>query len=194
MRRHSVPRTVATVAVVAVGALGLGTAGVLLGGERVLGQGQDEQAIEQVVRQAITVEHTLEVPPASYTGGPMSDAVQQLMLNRAFAELRKYYTGGVLGGKVSVIQEHIVADKSGAIRYLAGGLDSIAFRDVAISNDTALVTAEAVVWNKVAQDQNGTLVPATPRGPVDYTLTLVRKDGQWLITSENVRFPPGSGP
>ena len=116
------------------------------------------------------------------------------MQRRTIASLQQYYTGPALGQRISVINSHIAGDASGAVRYLGGGMDSIAFSDVQIGSSQAIVTARAVVWNKVGQQQGSKLAIATPRGPVDYTFTLSKAGSQWLITSEDVAFPPGSEP
>lgn len=186
LSRFPRPALAACVAICAIGGFFIVSAAGLLPTD-------DQAQIQRVVSSAIVAEHTLEAPPAGHSG-PLEPSLQRSMEARAVSTLRNFYTGAALGGRVSIIDAHIQADGAGNVRYLAGGMDSINFTTVSVSGSTALVIARAVVWNRVAQQQGSRLVEATPRGPVDYTFTLVKTGNVWLISSEDFAFPPGSGP
>ncbi|TAN32080.1 hypothetical protein EPN29_10170 [bacterium] len=154
----------------------------------------DEVAIQQVIRGALTATHTLEVPPPAYQGGIMPDAINQQMIDRVPVVLSQYYTGSPLARNVNVIQANIRADKPGKVRYLAGGVENLVFTSISVNGSTALVSVSLTAWTRVAQDQNGTLVQANPHNDVDYTFTLTKASGRWLIDSEAWSFRPGSAP
>jgi hypothetical protein len=154
----------------------------------------DEVAIQQAVRGALAATHTLEVPPPAYQGGVMPDAVNQQMIDRVPAVLTQYYTGDPLTRNVNAIQAHIRADKPGKIRYLAGGVENLVFTSISVTGSTALVSVSLTAWTRVAQDQNGKLAQANPHNDVDYTFTLTKATGRWLIDSEAWSFRPGSAP
>ena len=154
----------------------------------------DTASIQQVIRGALVATHTLEAPPASYTGGRMLASTQQEMLARASSVLSQYYTGAQLNTYVQVIQSHIRADQSGSTRYLAGGIDNLIFHEVLVTGLSASVTASVTAWTIVAQDQNGKLVRANPHNTVNYTFSLTKGTGRWLIDGEVWTFAPGSAP
>jgi putative amidase-like protein len=154
----------------------------------------DEVAIQQVVRGALAATHSLEVPPPAYQGGVMPDAFNQQMIDRVPAVLSQYYAGTPLTRNINAIQANIRADKSGKIRYLAGGVENLVFTSISVTGSTALVSVSLTAWTRVAQDQNGKLVQANPHNDVDYTFTLTKATGRWLIDSEAWSFRPGSAP
>lgn len=155
---------------------------------------QDELAIQETIRKGIVAEQTLAVPPGTYKGGMMSDTIQGQMLRRVPSTLRNYYGAGALGRLTSALQDNIRKAKDGKQRYLDGGVESLVFAQILVTGDTAVATAQAEVWAKVAQDQDGKLVTATPRAPVDYTFVLAKINGRWIINSEERNFSPGTGP
>ena len=124
----------------------------------------------------------------------MPDAINQQMIDRVPGVLSQYYAGTPLTRNVNTIQAHIRADKSGTTRYLAGGVENLVFTFVSVTASTALVSVSLTAWTRVAQDQNGTLVQANPHNDVDYTFTLTKATGRWLIDSEAWSFRPGSSP
>lgn len=173
----------------------------ILSGVVVIGSSQptsaasvDDLAIRQVVAGALVAIHSLEVPPAEYHGGQMPASVNQTMLNRVPRVLGQYYVGDALGHDVRVLQDHIRADVPGKVRYLAGGVDNVTFRSLTITGSTAQADVTLMAWAVVAQVQGSALVKAYPRNGVEYSFTLTKGTGRWLIDSEKWVFMPGSEP
>jgi hypothetical protein len=154
----------------------------------------DETAIEQVVRGALIAEQTLGIPPPAYSGGVMSGAINQQMIDHVPAVLSKYYVGDPLARDVNAIQANIRADKTGKTRYLAGGVDNLQFTSVVVNGNSAIVSATATTWATFVQNQNGTPVSANPHNVTNYTFTLTKASGSWLIDSEAWSYAPGSEP
>lgn len=156
---------------------------------------QDEAGVRGVVRQVLVLQHVLSVPPTSYTGGNMSEATQRLMKQRTVDQLRRYMRGEPLARYANIINSNIGANKSGQGRYLDGGVDSLVFSDMRFSDDnTAIVDVRAGVWAKVGQQHGAELVVATPHNLADYTFTLTKVGGSWLVSGESYTFVPGYGP
>jgi len=172
---------------------GLLTAGLLVGAG--LQPTQDERAIRSVISEALLAKQTLVVPPTSYLGGQVPDAMQAEMLNRVSATLAKYYRGDPLARYSAAIQNSIRAMSDGKSRAFGGGISSLDIYQIAIRDNTALVTARAFTWSEVGQvSPNGKMVKARPQNGEDFTFTLVKADGQWLINGESWTFVPGTEP
>ena len=156
---------------------------------------QDEAAIRLVCQNAVQAEQTLPIPPTTYHGGTMSATIQQQMLDHVVVVMSQYYTGDVLAREVDSLQTYIRREQQGGIRYLDAGANPLTFHQIIINQNSATVTAQGVTWTKVAQDQgNGKLATATPHNTVNFIFTLVKVNGQWLISGESWSFAPGSNP
>jgi hypothetical protein len=157
--------------------------------------GQDAVAIRTVCYNAVLAEQTLAVPPTSYQGGAMSANVQQQMLDRVPGTFSKYYTGDALAHEIGAVQMNIRRFSNGQVRYLGGGITQMTFNQILVNGDSGTVTAQAVTWAKLAQDQgHGKLVTATPHNTIILTFSLLRMNGQWLINGESWSFATGSNP
>src|SRR5438309_259382 len=115
---------------------------------------RDETAVRQTCQSAVLAQQTLPVPPSSYKGGVMSSALVQQMENNVPPTLGNFYTGAALTNVTKLLQQAIQNEKDGKTRYLGGGMDSISFSQVTVKNDTATVTAQAVLWAKLSQVKN----------------------------------------
>lgn len=154
----------------------------------------DQAAVEQVVTNALTLEQTAPVPPASYHGGLLPDQVEQALEGSAKSNVSKYYTQPRLDVEINLLTNAIRGTKDGRSRYLAGGVSAVNFTDVAISADQARVQGDAVVWNMGAQDLGHGLQTYHPTGRILLDFRLVKRDGGWYISEEHTPFSPGQAP
>lgn len=179
---------------------------VALGGAR-HAPSADELTVEQVCLQGVMADQTLavriETPGVvikqqsiqSTDTSPVTDAQRQAMEGHAADVYARLYTGDLLTEKVKVMQTAIERYTRTDVRYFGGGVDWMTFTQVSISGNSARVSARAMIWAQLAQDQgNGRLVYATPHNEVDYTFTLTKVNGHWLITAESSQFVPGYEP
>ncbi len=156
----------------------------------------DGVSIRSVGYAGLVAQQTVIIPPASYQGGPMSDAMQQAMLAHADQTFRLYYTDPQLTYEISTYQTAIQNEQSGdSARILGGGADHFVVTQLSVNGATATLAALAIIWLSSSQvNSMGRSVVATPRNSVVATFTLVRINGHWLISAQRVRFASGSGP
>jgi len=192
--------------VLAVLTLLAGVVALLLMGSGSLSTADDQVRIQQTVRSALMVRQQLGVPNIQlpgqkdvihYSGGPMPNDIQQKMLARIPDQLGKYYKGEPFSRYTSLLQNSVRREQSGAVQYLDGGVDSVTYTSIAINGNTARVTADAVIWARMAQDRGNGQKPveANPHNTINCVFTLAKQpDGRWLIDSETWTFAPGSEP
>lgn len=156
----------------------------------------DSLEIEQVVRGALTAKMTLEVPPADYHAGSMSNVQQTAMLNNVDTLINRFYAAGrTRDYLVQALHRNIAADADGHNRYIAGGVDWVRFQEVTISGLDAQVHAQAQLWNRQAVDGgNGPGAEANPRAVVDYTASLHKETAGWRIVTERLQIVSGDRP
>jgi len=118
------------------------------------------------------------------------------VLDRAALVFAQYYTGQQLTYEVGVYQGAIRGEQGAAgDRILGGGVQRFAVTQIAIHGATATVTAQAITWLEVAQDDgHDPLVVASPHNAVSADFSLISSHGRWLITAQTIRFASGSGP
>lgn len=151
--------------------------------------------IRTVCQQAVIAERMAQIPPASYRGGPMSDAIQQQMLASAQQALGKWYTDPQLSAEVGQTQRAISSEQSGAFHVSNAGAGTLTFSQISVSGATASVTAQGMIWLSFTQTQsNGTTQSASPHNLMDFTFTLRLVQGHWLISGQTTQFASGSGP
>lgn len=145
---------------------------------------QDELAVRQVCQDAVKAQQTLPIPPGSYKGGAMSEALVQQMQSRIASTLNSYYIGNALGETTTRLQKAILVEKGGVTRYLGGDINSMTFSKVTVKNNIATVSAEAALWANIGQVKAKHLTSSIQHHRVDYIFTLVRTNGHWRINEE----------
>ena len=121
----------------------------------------------------------------------MPSALVQQMENNVPPTLSNYYTGTALTNVTKLVQQAIQNEKDGKTRYLGGGMDSISFSQVTMKNDTATVTAQAVLWAKLSQLKNKKPVETTQHSSLGFSFGLVKVNGHWLINTESSKLLTG---
>lgn len=144
---------------------------------------RDELAIRQTCQDAILAQQTLPMPPSSYKGGVMSATLLQQMENKVTPTLSNYYTGVALTTVTKLVQQAIQNEKDGKTRYLGGGIDSLSFSQLVVKSNTATVTAQAVLWEKLSQVKGKKVVQTTARRNIGFSFGLVKINGRWFIVS-----------
>lgn len=152
---------------------------------------RDEMAVRQTCQDAVTAQQTLPVPPSSYKGGVMPDALVQQMESKVAPTLNNYYMGSALASVTTLVQQTIQSEKSGKKRYLGGGVDSMNFSRVAVKNDAATVTAQAVLWTKLSQANGNKMVESIQHKSMAFSFGLVKVNGRWLINTESSNLLTG---
>jgi hypothetical protein len=173
----------------------LGVAALLLTLLAACGPPAESRALSDVIRGAQTTELNVANPPSHYhTDGVGSDALGP-MLDRAQAELSKYYTGDLLRQKISSHQDGIRGLLEAKAGGTVGGVSSIDVKDVHVSGRSAQVKARVTVWFKTAQFwwQDPSSRPSATN-VMDLDRHLIQADGAWKIDQETWRFAPGGGP
>jgi len=191
---HGWARWVALAALFAL--LALGSLGVAAWYQARVANSPDAISIGKVCYGALLAQQTVTTPPPGYHGGPIVGATQQQMLDRAAQVFAQYYTGQQLAYEVGASQGAIRGEQGvTGNRILGGGVQRFAVTQIAIHGATATVTAQAIIWLDVAQDDgHDPLVVASPHNAISANFALVRSHGRWLISAQTVRFASGSGP
>jgi hypothetical protein len=155
----------------------------------------DASAVRKAVTEAIRVEQTAPFPPSSYTGGPMSSALQEAITSAGRGELARYFADPELSRREAVLRETVQEQASGEERWLSGGIDNVQISDVTVSGTTAQASASAEVWAQFAQVQpGGKVVTANPHNTMLYTFVLEKRSEAWVVTEQVMKFAPGSEP
>jgi len=184
-------------ALAALAALAIGAVfGVTMYAQAQAASSPDGVSIRAVGYAGLVAQQTVVIPPASYQGGPMSDAMQQAMIAHAEQVFRLYYTGAQLTHEISTYTTAIEGEASGrGARILGGGADHFVVTQLSINGASATLAAQAIIWLSSSQvDSQGHSVVATPRNAVVATFTLTKINGAWLISAQTVKFASGSGP
>ncbi len=151
--------------------------------------------IRTVCQQAVIAERQAQIPPASYHGGPMRDAIQRQMLANAQQTLGKWYTNPQLTAEMAQAQQAISSERSGAFHVLDAGAGTLTFSQINVSGATASVAAQGIIWLSFTETQsNGSVEKASPHNLMDFTFTLTLVHGQWMISGQITKFASGSGP
>lgn len=151
---------------------------------------QDEAAIRQVCHDAVNALQTLPTPPTSYNGGVMPASMVQEMVDTVPSVLKNYYIGTLLTTLTKSLQAAIRSEKSGQQRYRGGGIDSFTFSKITIQNTSASAITQVATWQEVSQvENNGNQQVSTAHNHADITFTLVRVNGQWLISGQSNPVP-----
>lgn len=183
-------------AILSVGSItaGILAAAILFGGTAQAAP--DDTAIRQAASDAVISEQMAPVlPPGGNAAMPITQAVSQTMVDRGHADLAKHFASKELDRRDATVKGLIDRQTAGDVRILAAGVDSFKVTSVTISGDEATVSATGVVWRDIAQVQtNGSLVVASPRNDMLFTLTLQDIKGTWLVVDQNVKYAPGSEP
>lgn len=159
------------------------------------GQPLGSAALSDVVRNAETAQLNATDPPAGYIRTGDAAPVRQLMVDRANAELARFYADPALARELSATDDSInqMLDRKGGGR--AGGVTDLELTEVQISGNAARAKARVTVWFKTAQfwwQDPHTRPSAT--NVIELDLHFVRRDGVWKIDQETWQFAPGGGP
>ncbi|MGA2514863.1 MAG: hypothetical protein ABSG37_14825 [Candidatus Limnocylindrales bacterium] len=113
------------------------------------------------------------------------------------AKFTQYFTGDVLVRKIDILRQD--AESYGRPEALTDseGVRNIVVRTIAISGDSATVTAQAELWaiSVIPRPWGRTASEtASAAGTYDWSFHLTKTSGSWLIDGEDGQFAPGNGP
>lgn len=167
-------------------------------------------AVKATFTAAITADREMQAPAASTsyeksantavsagkTAPTMSAADRDTQSQNGKAALAKYFSPGQAKHEEVGLTNAVNAEADPKFRNLGSGVKNLKFDNVAVSGNTATLTAEVTTWAKFQQQQpNGDWATASPVNVMTYTATMtLNSSGQWIVSSMTGDFAPGEGP
>lgn len=124
-----------------------------------------------------------------------SSAVRQSQKSDGELAIGKYFTPGQAKHEEIGMNNAIQAESDPKFRNLGAGVSSVKYDNVAVSGNTATLTADVTIWSKFQQQQaDGSWTTSDPTNVMVYSVTMSRESGKWLVDSMVGDFAPGEGP
>lgn len=125
-----------------------------------------------------------------------SDTVRQAQQQDGKRVLAKYFGSSQVKHEEIGLNNAVQAEADPKFRNIGAGVSNVKFDEVAISGNTATLTAEVTIWSKFQQVQaNGSWTTADPVNVMVYHVTMERGTaGQWVVNSMTGDFAPGQAP
>lgn len=124
-----------------------------------------------------------------------SSAVRQSQKSDGELAIGKYFAPGQAKHEEIGMNNAIQAESDPKFRNLGAGVSGVKFDNVAVSGNTATLTAEVRIWSKFQQQQaDGSWTTSEPTNVMVYNVTMTRESGKWVVDSMVGDFAPGEGP
>jgi hypothetical protein len=123
-------------------------------------------------------------------------AVRQAQQQDGERALAKYFGPAQAKHEEIGLRNAVQAETDPKFINLGAGVSKIKFDEVAVSDNTATLTAEVTIWSKFQQEQaNGSWSTSDPVNVMDYDVTMqLAASGQWIVGSMVGDFAPGQAP
>jgi len=166
-------------------------------------------AVEAIFTSAIEADREAQAPSASAYGNTAnavvsagrvapaaSAAVRNTQLQDGKSALAKYFAPAQAKHEEIGLINAVKAEADPKFRNLGSGVKNVKFDSVAVSGNTAILSAEVTAWAKFQQQgNNGNWATANPVNVMIYNVTMIRNSsGQWIVSSMVGDFAPGEGP
>ena len=175
----------------AIGMVGL--AGLVAVVSSVVGGSSELAAVEAVAVQAVHADHELATLPAAAVSGPISDDSRASLIESAEATLRTIFTGKALASHLDTIPATIAGEgTSDGVYIWDGGVSKLDVLESKVDGDAATVIVRATTFLVLSATADGER--SRPENTADLTFALVRLDGVWLVSTEDLEFLPDQGP
>ena len=151
------------------------------------------------MRAAITFDLDMTTLPKPYLNRnprTVPNRIWDQVIRRDLARVDRIYgPDSHRAGLLMALEKRDIADarRHGALSLGGGIAGPVRWGSIFIWGGTASVTCRATGWAKSEGYHNGHKFIYGPRNMADYTFTLGKHHGRWLVTDERFTFVPGYG-
>lgn len=162
---------------------------VLLGGGAVIVVGTaaadpNVAAVQAVAADTLMLEQRMGIPDPGVKSAALSASDVATMRATADASVRAHFTGPLLATRLDDFQKAVDGIVNGTSPYVDAGTKDIVFGKTVVGTNTATVHLQATTWVHISVDG----LDSSPTGTLNWTFTLEKIAGQWLVTSETSDF------
>jgi hypothetical protein len=141
-------------------------------------------AVQAVAAETLMLEQRMGVPDPAMKPAALSVSDVATLRANANTLVKAHFTGPLLAARLDDFQRAVDGIVNGTSPYVDAGTKDIVFGKTIVGTDTATVHLQATTWVHISVDG----LDSSPTGTLNWTFTLEKVAGQWLVTDETSDF------